>query len=59
MMGQGGMMDGGMMGGVMGWVMGVWMAGGALIMLLVIVVLALAAIWLFQQVRGGGPRPQV
>ncbi|HEV8635338.1 MAG TPA: hypothetical protein VG370_14010 [Chloroflexota bacterium] len=56
MTGDGGMGD--MMGGAMGWLMGVWMAAGGLITLLVIVVLALAAVWLFQQVRGGPGHPQ-
>jgi hypothetical protein len=55
-MGNGGMGD--MMGGAMGWLMGVWMAAGGLITLLVIVVLVLAAVWLFQQVRSGPGRPQ-
>jgi hypothetical protein len=46
-----------MMGGAMAWLMGIGMVGGALITLLAIVVLALAVVWLVQQVRGGPGQP--
>jgi hypothetical protein len=49
------MMDGmnSMMGGFMALMMGYW----AVFLLLLLVVLVLAAVWIFQQIRRGAPAP--